>query len=87
MLYQKINVELIVIADEAEVVIGELNRALDQLEQRHTLFGGDIEAVVFEHAGIQKRSALAHAIAAGETVGVALKTARQSVATALRAVI
>jgi hypothetical protein len=87
MVYKKVNIEVIVLADEAEAVIGELNRALDQLAEKHTLFGGDIEAVVFEHSGIQKRSALAHTIAAGETVGVALRTARQSVATALRAAI
>jgi hypothetical protein len=87
MLYKKINVELIVVADEAEAVIGELNGALDLLDERHTVFGGGIETVAFEHSGIRKRSALAHTMAAGETVAGALKTARQSVATALRAVI
>jgi hypothetical protein len=87
MLYQKINVELIVVADEAEAVIGELNGALDLLEERHTVFGGGIETVAFKHSGTRKRSALAHTMAAGETVAVALRTARQNVATALRAVI
>jgi len=87
MLYKKINVELIVVADEAEAVIGELNGALDLLQERHTVFGGGIETVVFEHSGTRKRSALAHTMAAGETVAVALRTARQNVATALRAVI
>lgn len=87
MRYKKINVELIVVADEAEAVIGELNEALDLLEEKHTIFGGGIETVSFEHSGIRKRSALAHTLAAGETVAVALKTARQSVASALRAVI
>jgi hypothetical protein len=87
MLYQKINVELIVVADEAEAVIGELNGALDLLEEKHTVFGGGIETVAFEHSGIRRRSALAHTMAAGETVAVALRTARQNVATALRTVI
>jgi hypothetical protein len=87
MLYKKINVELVVVADEADAVVAELNAALDRLEERHTLFGGGIEAVAFKHSGKQKKSALGHTMAAGETVGVALRTARQSVTTALRAVI
>jgi hypothetical protein len=87
MRYKKINIELVVGADEAEAVAAELNCALDGLEERHTLFGGDIETVPFEHAGTRKRSALAHTIAAVGTVGVAARTARQSVAVALRAVI
>jgi hypothetical protein len=84
MLYKKINVELIVVADEAEAVVTELNAALDRLEEKHTLFGGGIEAVAFEHPGTRKRSALAHTMAAGET---AVKAARKSVTVALRAVI
>ena len=87
MLYKKINVELVVVADEADAVVAELNAALDRLEERHTLFGGGIETVAFKHSGKRKKSALGHTIAAGETVGVALRTARQSVTTALRAVI
>ena len=42
MLYRKINIELIVVADEAEAVVGELNAALDRVDERHTLFGGGI---------------------------------------------
>ncbi len=87
MRYKKINVELVVLADEAEAVVAELNVALDQLEERHTLFGGAIEAFAFEHTGTRKRSALAHTAAAGETVAAALRTARESVAAACRAVI
>ena len=59
MLYKKIDFELMVVADEAEAVIAELNNALDELEERHTLFGGAIETVAFEHTGRSKRSALA----------------------------
>jgi hypothetical protein len=91
MRYTKINVELIVVADEADAVVAQLNAELDRLEERHTLFGGGIETVSFEHSGMRKtrtkRSALAHTIAAGETVAVAVKAARDSVTVALRAVI
>ena len=87
MLYKKINLELMVVADEAEAVVAELNAALDRLEEKHTLFGGEIETVAVEHPGTRKRSALAHTMAAGETVAVAVKAARESVAVALRAVI
>jgi len=87
MQYKKINVELIVIADEAEAVVAELNAALDRLEKRHALFGGGIETVAFEQARSQRRSALEHTIAAGETVADALRAARESVVVAIRAVI
>jgi hypothetical protein len=87
MLYKKINVELIAVADEAEAVVAGLNAALDRLEEKHTLFGGGIETVAIDHPGTRRRSALAHTMAAGETVAVALRTARESVAVALRAVI
>jgi hypothetical protein len=84
MLYTKINVELIVIADEAEAVVAELNAALERLEERHTLFGGGIETVPVEHPGTRKRSALAHTLAAGET---AVRATRKSLTDAFRAVI
>ena len=87
MLYKKINLELMVVADEADAVVAELSAALDRLEEKHTLFGGGIETVAFEHSGIRKRSALAHTIAAGETVADAMRAARKSVNVALRAVI
>jgi hypothetical protein len=87
MQYKKIHVELVVVADEAEAIVAELNTALDRLEEKHTLFGGGIETVAFKHRGTRKRSALAHTVAAGETVVGALKTARKSVAVAFRAVI
>jgi hypothetical protein len=87
MLYKKITVELIVVSDEAEAVVADLNVALDRLEETHTLFGGGIETVPVEHRGARKRSALAHTIAAGERVAGAVRTARDSVTIALRAVI
>jgi hypothetical protein len=87
MLYKKINVELIVIADEAEAVVAQLNGALDRLEESHTLFGGAIETVAFKHPGTQKRSALVHTLAAGKTVAVAVRAARESMTVALRAVV
>jgi len=87
MRYKKINVELIVPADEADAVVAELNASFDRLEEKHTLFGGEIETVPFEHRGRRKKSALTHTIAAGESVAVALRTARNSVATALRTIV
>jgi hypothetical protein len=87
MLYKKITVELVVTADEAAAVAAELNTVLDQLEEKHTLFGGGIETVAFKHRETRKRSALAHTVAAGETVADAVRTARESLAVAFRAVI
>lgn len=87
MRYKKLNIELIVFADEADAVVAELNAALDRVEEKRTLFGGGIEAVAFEHSGTRNRSALAHTIAAGETVAGHVRTAGMSVITALRAVI
>jgi hypothetical protein len=87
MLYKKINIDLIVPADEAEAVIAGLNASLDVLEEKQTLFGGGIEAIDVEHRGIRKRSALAHTLAAGETVAGAVKIARGHIKSALRAVI
>jgi hypothetical protein len=87
MLYKKINIDLIVPADEAEAVVAGLNASLDVLEEKHTLFGGGIEAVDIEHRGTRKRSALAHTLSAGETVASAVKIARGHVRSALRAVI
>ena len=87
MLYKKINVELIVAADEADAVVVELNAALDRLEEKHTLFGGEIEIIAFERQKTRKRSALAHTMAAAQTVTDAMRVARKSVNVALRAVI
>ena len=87
MLYKRINVELIVVADEADAVVAELDAALDRFEEKYTLFGGGIETVAFEHSGRRKRSALAHTISAAGTTVAGLRTARKSVAVALRAVI
>lgn len=87
MLYKRIHVELIVIDDEADAVAAELEAALDRLEEKHTLFGGGIETVAFECPGRQKKSALAHTMAAAVTAAAAVRTARKSVAVALRAVV
>ena len=87
MLYKKINVDLVVPADEADAVVQELNTVLDRMEEHHTLFGGGIEAVAFEQSGIRKRSALEHTITAGKTAAKAVKTARDRVTSALHLVI
>jgi hypothetical protein len=87
MRYKKITVELVVNTDEAEMVVGQLNGALDQLEEGHTIFGGDIETVAFNHTGQRRSSALAHTLAAGGTVGGALKSTSKHIGNAVRAVI
>ena len=87
MQYKKINIEVIVVSDEADAVIAQLSAALDHIEETHTLFGGNIETVAFEHSGKRRRSALGHTIAAGGTIADALKTAGNGLKTALRAVI
>jgi hypothetical protein len=87
MRYKRINVELIVVADESDAAVAELNASFDRLEEKYTLFGGGIETLVFEHAGGRKKSALRHTIGAAASVGGALRTARQSVAAALRTVV
>jgi hypothetical protein len=85
--YRKINMELIVIEDEADAVVEKLNQALDRLEEGHTIFGGDIETLAIEEPGTQRRSALGHTIAAGETAASAVKAAGEKVANAFRKVI
>ena len=87
MLYKRINVELIVIADEAEAVESELEAALDRLEEKHTLFGGGIESVAFEHLGTRKKSALGHAMDAVGTATGTVRNTRKSVAIGFHAVI
>ena len=85
MLYRKIEMELIVVEDEAEAVVAELNAALDRLEEGHAIFGGEIETVAVEQPEMQKRSALRHTIAAGETAANAIKAAGEKVAADLEA--
>jgi hypothetical protein len=87
MRYRKINVELIVEADEADAVVAELNASFDRLEEKYAIFGGEIETLPFEHGERRKRSALRHTIDAGESVADALRSARKGVVTALRAVV
>ena len=87
MAYQKINVELIVFADEADSVVAELNTAIDHLEEAHTIFGGGIEIVPVEHSGTRRKSALMHTLAAGDAAAAAIKLAASKVAGASRKVI
>jgi hypothetical protein len=84
MLYKKINLELIVPADEADGVICELGLALDRMEERYTLFGGGTETVLIDHSGSRRKTALSHTLAAGNA---AVKTARERVKSAMHLVI
>jgi hypothetical protein len=87
MIYRKINMELIVIEDEAEAVVEQLNAALDRLEEEHTIFGGEIETSPIEEPKTPRRSALTHTMAAGETAASAVRIAGEKVVNALRKVI
>ena len=87
MRYRKITVELIVETSETEGVVNQLNSALDQLDERYIIFGGDIETVDFNHSGKQRRSALAHTLAAGETVAGVLRNTGKHIGNAARTVI
>jgi hypothetical protein len=85
--YQKINVQLVVFSDEADAVVAELNSAIDRLEERHTIFGGDVETAPVEHSGTRRKSALRHTLDAGNTAASAVKLAAQRVADAYKKVI
>lgn len=87
MRYKKMDVELIVHTEDAEAVASQLNAALDRLEESYAIFGGGIEMTAVEHHGKQRRSALRHTLAAGETAAVALRTAGEKVADAFRRVV
>jgi hypothetical protein len=87
MLYKKINLELIVPAEEAEEVVANLDAALDLMEDRYTLFGGSTESVLIEYTGVRRKSALSHSTAAGKTAIGAVKTAKVHVVAALRLVV
>lgn len=87
MAYRKINVELIVFADEADSVVADLNAALDQLEEAYALFGGEVESVPVEHSGVRRKTALTHAIAGGGAALAAVKLAGEKVASASKKII
>lgn len=87
MAYQRINVELVVFADEADLVVAELNSAIDRLEDAHTIFGGGIEIAAVEHSGTRRKSALKHTVAAADTAAGAIKLAGEKVADACKKII
>jgi hypothetical protein len=87
MIYKKINLELIAVAEEAESVIAALNATLDRLEESHMIFGGGIDCVPVEQQETRKKSAFTHAHAAGESAMGALRTAGEKMAGALKQII
>lgn len=87
MKYRRINVELIVFAEEADAVVAELNAAIDRLEEAHSIFGGDIETAAVEKGGRRRKSALRHTLAAGDAAVAAVKLAGDKIAGAYRKVI
>jgi DNA integrity scanning protein DisA with diadenylate cyclase activity len=87
MTYHKINVELVVFAEESAAVVAELNSAIDRLEDTYAIFGGDIEAIPVKHSGTRRKSALRHTLEAGNAVTSTLKSAAQNVVDAYKKVI
>ena len=87
MEYRKINVELVVFAEEADAVVAQLNSAIDRLEEAHTIFGGDIETLAVEKSGPRRKSALSHALAAGDAAVAAVRSAGGKIAGACRKVV
>ena len=87
MLYRKINLELIVVEEDAEAVVAELNATLDRLEVEHEIFGGDVETVDVEEPGRRRKSALMHTKDGVDTAVDAVKAAGEKVADAFRKVI
>ena len=87
MAYQKIGVELVVFADESASVVAELNEAIDRLEEKHTIFGGEIEIANVQHSGKRGKSALRHTLAAGGVAAAAIRLAADKVASAYKRVI
>lgn len=85
--YRKINVEIIAFEEEADAVAAELNSAIDGLEDRYVIFGGDIESVPVKKSGARRRSALMHTLAAGDSAMAAVKLAGDKIAGAYRRVI
>jgi len=87
MAYRKINVELVVFAEEADSVVLELTSAIDRLEDTCTIFGGGIETSAVEHSGTRRKSALMHTLAAADTTAGAFKLAGKKVAGAYKKII
>jgi hypothetical protein len=85
--YQKINVEFIVFSEEADAVVADLHAAIDRLDEKHTIFGGEIETVPVAHSGTRRKSALRHTLDAGTAATSAVKLAAQKVADAYKKVI
>jgi hypothetical protein len=87
MIYKRINLELIAVAEEAESVIAELNATLDRLEETRMIFGGGIDCVPVEQHETRAKSALMHAHAAGGSAMGALRAAGEKMAGALKQII
>ena len=87
MVYRRITVELVVLADEAESVVAELNSSLDRMEETHEIFGGGIEVSTVSKSGTRRKSALAHTLAAGSAAAAAVRLAGDKVAGAYKKII
>jgi hypothetical protein len=82
-----LHLELIVFSEETDAVVAELNSAIDELEETHTIFGGGIETVPVETSGTRRKSALKHVRDARDTAKSTAKSAAQKVLGAYKKVI
>ena len=87
MVYRKISLELIVFAEEADAVVAKLNWAIDTLEERHAVFGGDVEVTEVNKNVGERKTALKVTLAAGNAAVIAVKGAADTVADAYKRVV
>jgi hypothetical protein len=77
MKFKKLSVEMVVFPEDADAVIAALNSAIDRIGETHTIFGGEVESTPIEHGGTRRKSALRHAMDAGNTATSAVRLAAQ----------
>ena len=87
MKYQKLTAEIIVFPEDADAVMAALNSAIDQIGEAHAIFGGEIETTTIEHSGMHRKSALKHAMDAGNTATSAVRSAAQKLTSAYKRVV
>ena len=87
MAYQRINLELVVFADEADAIVAELMSSIDKVGATYSVFGGEVERGEFKPSETQNRSALMHTIRAAGMTADGMKLAAGKVAQAYKKLI
>lgn len=87
MKYEKLTLEIVVFPEDAEAVVAALNSAMDGIEETHPIFGGEIETTPIEHSGTRRKSALRHAVDAGNTAASGVRMAARKITDAYKKVI